>query len=114
MIEVKKVWGKEQWLVNCDKYCGKILYLDKGATSSYHYHREKQETFFVLMGELKLTIDGVELKLDRASGPVTIMPKQIHKFFGVTEATILEISTHHDDNDVVRLEKSKVGVGRKV
>ena len=46
--EVKKVWGKELWIVNCDKYCGKLLYLDKGATSSYHYHKEKQETFYVI------------------------------------------------------------------
>ena len=52
MKEVKKVWGKEVWIANCPKYCGKLLYLDEGAVSSMHYHREKQETFYALSGQV--------------------------------------------------------------
>ncbi len=111
--EVKKVWGKELWIVNCDKYCGKFLYLDKGATSSYHYHKEKQETFFILRGQIILTIENGSVQLNPLSEPVTIMPNQKHKFFGITDATILEVSTQHDDKDVYRLEESKSGVVSK-
>ena len=108
--EVKKVWGSEFWVVNCDKYCGKFLYLDKGATSSYHYHKEKQETFSILRGQIKLTIEGRDYMLYPFSESVTIMPNQKHKFFGITDAKILEVSTQHNDKDVYRLEESKSGV----
>lgn len=55
---VKKVWGSEDWLVNNDKYCAKFLNLDRGAECSVHYHAVKDETFYVLAGEVELfTLD---------------------------------------------------------
>ncbi len=47
----KKVWGREEWLVNTDKYCGKFLNVDKGYRSSIHHHRNKDETFYLLEGK---------------------------------------------------------------
>ncbi|GAI09553.1 unnamed protein product, partial [marine sediment metagenome] len=64
MKEVEKVWGNEVWIVNCPLYCGKFLYLDKGAESSYHYHKEKQETFYCLKGQVALTIEGRDYMLN--------------------------------------------------
>lgn len=95
--------------MNCPEYCSKFLHLDKGATSSYHYHKEKKETFYALKGQVALTIEGRDYMLNPFSRPKTIMPKQRHQFYGITDATILEISTHHDDKDVVRLTESKEG-----
>ncbi len=109
MKEVKKVWGKEVWIVNCPEYCGKLLHLDKGAQSSYHYHRQKKETFYCLKGQAALTIEGKDYMLNPFSRPKTIEPGKKHSFFGVTDCTILEVSTHHDDSDVVRLTESKGG-----
>lgn len=106
---IKKVWGKEVWIVNCSEYCSKLLYLDKGATSSYHYHKEKKETFYALDGQVALTIEGKDYMLNPYSSPKTIMPKEKHQFHGITDATILEISTYHSENDVVRLTESKGG-----
>jgi len=115
--EVEKVWGKEVWLVNCDKYCGKLLYLDKGAVSSMHYHKVKQETFYALGGQVGLHIAGKDYMLNPYSRPKTIYPKQKHQFIGLSDnIIILEISTHHSDNDVVRLSASngaKDGVGQQ-
>lgn len=106
--KVKKVWGREVWLVNCDEYCGKLLYLDKGAVSSMHYHEVKKETFYALSGQTALTIEGKDYMLNPASRPKTIYPGQKHQFRGLSDGIIiLEISTHHDDSDVIRLSASK-------
>ena len=107
MREVPKVWGKEVWIVNCDKYCGKLLHLDKGASSSMHMHPVKQETFYALEGQVALTIEGKSYMLNTFSRPETIYPGQKHEFWGITDAKILEISTHHSEEDVVRFTVSK-------
>lgn len=108
--EVKKVWGKEVWLVNNSKYCGKLLHLDKGAASSLHYHPKKQETFYALSGQTGLHIAGKDHMLNPSSRPKTIYPGQAHQFIGFSEGiVILEISTHHEEGDVVRLSESKGG-----
>lgn len=105
--EVKKVWGKELWIVNCNEYCGKLLFLNKGAQSSYHRHLVKKETFYCLRGQVALTIEDKDYMLNPFSRPKTIKPKQYHGFWGITNAVILEISTHHNDSDVERLTQSK-------
>ena len=107
---VEKKWGKEIWIVNCPEYCGKLLHLNKGATSSYHYHQVKKETFYALQGQVALTIGGKDYMLNPFSRPKTIMPETPHKFMGITNSIILEISTYHDDDDVVRLEESTNGM----
>lgn len=110
---VPKVWGEELWLVNSDKYCGKLLTVNKGAESSYHYHREKEETFYCLYGKVSLTIEGKDYTLTPHSCPMTIEPNEKHSFVGLVESVILEVSTHHDNSDVVRLTESKSGVVSK-
>ena len=107
MEEIKKVWGKELVIANCDEYCGKLLYLDKGAKSSYHYHKQKQETFYCIDGQAALTIEGKDYMLNPFSRPKTIRPGQKHSFMGIANSVIIEISTHHDDSDVVRLTQSE-------
>lgn len=107
---VKKVWGEELWLVNSDKYCGKLLTISKGAESSYHYHKEKEETFYCLYGEVRLNIEGKDFTLTPHSCPMTIEPKEKHGFMGLIQSVVLEVSTHHDDSDVVRLTESTSGV----
>jgi len=49
--KVDKGWGFELiWATN-EKYCGKIMVFDKkGAKFSMHFHREKDETWFVNAG----------------------------------------------------------------
>lgn len=105
---IPKKWGQEVVLINCSLYCGKLLMLVKGCTSSYHYHKKKQETFFCTNGEVALTIDGRDYMLSPFSRPKTIMPNQKHKFYAITNATILEVSTAHSDNDVFRLTESQL------
>ena len=109
MIRMPKVWGDEVWLVNNEKYCGKLLFLDAGASSSLHLHRVKQETFYCMLGQIGLHIEGRNYMLGPFSRPKTIMPGEKHQFNSVIESVILEISTHHDDGDVERFSESQAG-----
>lgn len=104
---MKKVWGEELWLVNEPEYCCKILCLNKGAHSSLHFHTVKKETFLILSGRVKLERSGNAFILSEGNEGITIKSRQLHRFSGIEDAIILEISTHHDDDDVVRLEVSQ-------
>jgi mannose-6-phosphate isomerase-like protein (cupin superfamily) len=106
IVTVDKVWGEEIHIVNNDKYCGKLLLLNRNAICSYHYHKTKQETFFCLEGYAMLTIEGKEYFLAPYTRPKTILPGEKHKFHGITECIILEISMPHSEDDVVRLTES--------
>ena len=53
--KVDKGWGYELiWATN-DKYCGKIMVFERiGAKFSMHFHKEKDETWFVNNGRFLL------------------------------------------------------------
>lgn len=104
---VKKVWGSEEWLANTDKYCGKILTLNPGFICSYHHHKVKDETFYVLEGLVYLRMDGKENVLKQGQSQ-RVMPGQIHEFASLNGASrIIEISTHHEDSDSFRETESR-------
>lgn len=109
MKEVIKKWGKEVWIVNEPEYCAKFLHVDRGASGSLHYHPKKKETFFLLEGEIKVEYDDFILRfvIGEWPTPLNIPPCSPHRFTGIADSVILEVSTHHDDDDVVRLEPSR-------
>lgn len=103
---VEKVWGYEEEIINTDKYCGKKFLLKKGYQSSLHYHLEKDETFYFDEGKVLLELGGEKFIMVPGNSQ-RILPKQIHRFSGLEESIIYEFSTHHSDDDVVRLEESR-------
>jgi quercetin dioxygenase-like cupin family protein len=104
---VNKTWGKEIILVNRN-YCGKFLYLDRGATISLHAHQTKCETMYGLQGSARLVIEEEEHLLTPFNLPKTIFPNEFHTLYGLSDAVILEISTYEDDK-VVRRTRSQPG-----
>ena len=107
---VEKVWGEEIILVNCDKYCAKLLVVDPKAEMSYHYHPKKTETFYCLEGYSTLRSDGKDYLMAPFTRPKTIPAGTKHMVIGHDEpCVLLEVSTHHDDSDSVRLTPSKAG-----
>ena len=52
---VEKGWGYEMiWATN-EHYCGKIMVFNReGAKTSMHFHKEKDETWFVNSGKFKV------------------------------------------------------------
>jgi N-acetylneuraminate synthase len=108
MKSVKKDWGEEIWFANNELYCGKELVCRDEIWSSkgkYHYHPIKDETFYVLEGDLVLDIEGEELLLDPMSNSVRIKPGTRHRFRSVgSECRFIEVSTTHSDEDSIRVE----------
>lgn len=102
---INKTWGLEEVFCNEPEYCGKLLHLNPGKKCSLHYHPVKKETFHVLYGFVRLE-HGDKDELLNAGDSRTIMPKTPHRFSSTAGAGILEISMHHEDSDVVRLEPS--------
>ena len=102
--EVNKEWGKEIWIVNRD-YCGKKLILNKGFRCSMHYHKNKDETFYILNGKVLLEI-GMQKNIMLPGDSILIKPGQKHRFTGLEFSEIMEFSTHHEDSDSYREELS--------
>lgn len=101
MKRIKKVWGEEQVIVNRKDYCGKLLFLNKGYRSSSHYHQKKDETFYVFRGKILMEV-GKKKWIMKHGDIQHIAPMCIHRFTGLTDAGIIEFSTHHNDLDSYR------------
>ena len=52
MKHVDKGWGWERWVVNCEEYCGKLLFFERGKRCSWHYNKLKDEVFYLQSGKL--------------------------------------------------------------
>lgn len=109
---IPKKWGHEEILVNNETYCAKFLYINYGYQVSYHYHKVKDETFYVLEGLLDLLIyDDINNEVLtyplRAGESFRLKPGTIHSFISKTPyAKFLEVSTHDAPEDSYRLTES--------
>lgn len=99
-----KVWGEEHWIVN-RAYCGKKLILRQGWRCSLHYHREKDEVFYLIRGRVLLEQGDGWLVLEPGDAQ-HIAPGTVHRFWGLEDSEIIEFSTHHEEDDSYRLEVS--------
>ena len=106
-IIVPKVWGSEEWIVNNDLYCGKILNLNLGWRCSVHYHKKKHETFYLLQGALLMEMgDDLTRRVLYEGDSEVVEPLQKHRFTGLKDSRIIEFSTHHEDSDSYRETES--------
>ncbi len=103
---VPKVWGHEKWIENNEKYCSKLLWLKSGYQCSLHYHKVKDEMFLITKGHVRLEI-GDKIVHMRQGNFVRIPPGTPHRFRGIEDSEILEVSTHHMEEDSYRLEESR-------
>ena len=91
--------------MNSKEYCGKELLIDSGYCCSLHYHKKKDETFYVFRGNVLM--EAGKKKWIMNPGDVQhIRSMCLHRFTGLTDAGIVEFSTHHDDSDSYRKTKS--------
>jgi mannose-6-phosphate isomerase-like protein (cupin superfamily) len=110
--KVIKAWGWEEVILNHRilSLCSKILhYNNGGSVSSFHYHPEKSEVFRCIAGSFIFRYkdsDGTTLATTMVVGDSVFIPKSVPHQLQSLEANseILEISTFHDDLDVVRIE----------
>ena len=110
---VPKPWGYELIFAKTERYVGKILHINRGESLSLQYHEMKEETLFVVEGEMKLTIeyegDRREVML-RKGEAFHIPPRLIHRMEAIVDTDVAEVSTPELD-DVVRLEDRYGRVG---
>jgi quercetin dioxygenase-like cupin family protein len=71
-----------------------------------HYHKIKDETFLVVKGHIRLE-HGKKVLHMRPGDFVRIPPGVKHRFRGMEDSEVMEVSTHHDETDSYRLEKSR-------
>jgi mannose-6-phosphate isomerase-like protein (cupin superfamily) len=88
--------------------------------SSLHYHKEKDETFIIIKGEVQLEVGGpCQLGLDKlypkkkvyrlkVGESYRLEPHTVHRFTSISNnSIILEVSTHHDDEDSIKLKVAR-------
>jgi len=123
---IPKGWGQEEIIINNDLYCGKILTFNALKKASKHFHRHKDETFYLESGLVELSyIDvGIRFHSDEFfkdlleefnKNKITILlkpgesfhipPGRIHQVFALEDSVVIEFSTHSEGSDSHRLEK---------
>ena len=55
---VDKPWGYELIWALTDRYCGKLLVVHAGQALSMQFHREKDESWYVLEGRAEIEMAG--------------------------------------------------------
>jgi len=107
VTHVPKPWGWEKIWANTDRYVGKILHINAGHALSVQYHVRKDETVYLLAGQLKYWVrdeNGEMRDVNLAVGEAfRITPGTVHYMEAVSDCDILETSTP-DLDDVVRLK----------
>ena len=107
---VSKGWAYEKWIVNSEQYCGKLLFIAKGKQCSWHFHKKKDEVFYVQSGKIKIYYgwnDNIEMASVAVLEPgdkfhVPIGMK--HRMYGLSDTELFEFSTEHFDEDSNRIQ----------
>ena len=108
---VPKGWGYVKWIVNTDEYCGKLLHFIKGKKCSWHYHKLKDETFYLQEGKLLVKYSDND-NLDEANEVILERGDKFHVYrglrhqmFAMEDTDMFEFSTQHFDSDSHRIIK---------
>jgi quercetin dioxygenase-like cupin family protein len=106
---VPKSWGYEHWIVNNEEYCGKILFIEKGNQSSWHYHLLKHETLYVQSGKLLIKYNDND-NLEQAKEIILNQGERMvvyrglrHRLIALEPTQIIEFSSQHFDTDSIRI-----------
>ena len=108
---VPKGWGFEKWIVNCAEYCGKLLFFEKGKKCSWHYHKLKDEYFYVHTGKIIVYYSDND-NIRMANSTILQKGDNFHVYRGLRhrmealeDTELFEFSTQHFDTDSYRIEK---------
>lgn len=102
----------EYWIVNDreNNYCGKFLFLFDAQRCPLHYHRMKDETFFIMRGVVNMEVDGRQMVL-REGEVFKMAPGMKHTFAAQDgPALVLEVSLPSIPEDNF-FEDTRIGNG---
>jgi mannose-6-phosphate isomerase-like protein (cupin superfamily) len=106
-----KGWGREIWIANNSRYCGKVLEIAKGKRCSLHFHKLKTESFFLRSGHLRIRVkESVDAEVIREfelhEGQCMDVPiGLVHQMVALEDSELYEFSTEHFESDSYRLMK---------
>jgi mannose-6-phosphate isomerase-like protein (cupin superfamily) len=105
---IEKPWGYELLWALTETYCGKLLVVNAGQALSLQFHREKDESWYLLEGRAQIDMAGAGETVPTSEvvtpgAAFRITPGTVHRVTALEDTTILEVSTPHLD-DVVRLD----------
>ncbi len=103
---VAKPWGHELIFAENDRYAGKILHLEGGQCLSLQYHERKDETLYVLKGEVVLSVEVDRQMRDIRLSPgeaYRVRPGVRHRLRAENPCELVEVSSPELE-DIVRLE----------
>ena len=115
---VSKGWGFEKWIVNNPFYCGKLLYFVKGKRCSWHYHKLKDEVFYIQSGKIQVIYSDNDEIYDNGvlvANSVILEPGDNfhvyrglrHQMIALEDTELFEFSTQHFDEDSYRIQKKR-------
>ena len=87
------------------EYCKKIIIVLPGQTHPEQYHKQKEETFHLLYGDLELNLDS-SAKNCKVGDVVVVEPEVRHMFSSKNGAIIEEISSTHIKDDSFYTDES--------
>jgi quercetin dioxygenase-like cupin family protein len=104
MQKIEKPWGYEVIWANTDNYVAKFLHINPNSRLSLQYHEKKEETLYVMAGDLTLQLgDGEPETVTGPGSIIHVKPGTVHRFGAKNSPVMLcEVSTPEME-DVVRL-----------
>jgi len=130
---IPKNWGGEKVIDNRAEYCCKMLNVVRGKRLSIHFHLDKMETFYLLSGKViikffddykrmeeiiekqgwdtknvehkNLIAEQMETLILEPDSTFFCPPGRVHQLIGVYDSKVIEVSTHHKDEDSYRIVK---------
>jgi mannose-6-phosphate isomerase-like protein (cupin superfamily) len=97
----EKPWGYERPLAEFRGVFLKELFFRKGMVGSLHYHKQKDEFFYVVKGKVRVTLNDQEFVLT-AGDTLHVIPGQQHRIYPIKDTLILELGTRMF-GDVIRI-----------
>jgi len=108
---VEKGWGFEKWIVNKPAYCGKLLFFQSGKRCSWHFHKLKDEVFYLQSGQILVKYSdedeywqAKEIILNPGDN-FHVYTGLRHQMIALEDSELFEFSTQHFDSDSYRLMK---------
>ena len=108
---VEKGWGYEKWIVNKPEYCGKLLFFESGKRCSWHYHKVKDEVFYLQSGKMMIyyseddDITTANQLVLKPGDNFHIYVGLRHQMVALEDSELFEFSTQHFDEDSYRILK---------
>ena len=108
---VEKGWGYEKWIVNKAEYCGKLLFFESGKRCSWHYHKVKDEVFYLQSGKMMIyyseddDITTANQLVLKPGDNFHIYVGLRHQMVALEDSELFEFSTQHFDEDSYRVIK---------